>query len=292
MAAPEAGRSATGRHFIAATSHPLATKTAVALLAEGANAIDAAVGAAAVLGVVEPQATGIGGDVFMLIHRARDGRTLGLNASGRAPEAASVAALRDLGHNMMPMRGALSVTVPGAVDGWCAALAAAGTLSLAEALKPAIRIAREGHAVTPVVAHAWGCALETGMLSTRDAREAWTRDGRAPRAGERFRQRALADTLEALAAGGRDAFYRGAIGEKIASFVQAQGGLLTVQDLAAQRAEWVEPVGLKYRGYELLELPPNGQGLAALTRWESSSASIPVGTLPRHRKRCICSLRA
>jgi len=272
VAVPKAGRSATGRHFIAATSHPLATKSAVALLSEGANAIDAAVGAAAVLGVVEPQATGIGGDAFMLIHRARDGRTLGLNASGRAPAEASPAALRELGHDVMPMRGALSVTVPGAVDGWCAALAAAGTLSLAEALQPAIRVAREGHEVTPVVAREWGCALETGMLSSRDALEAWTLDGRAPRTGERFRQRHLAETLEALAAGGRDAFYQGAIAGKIAAFVQAQGGLLTVGDLAAQRAEWVEPISVGYRGYELLELPPNGQGLAAL---------IALGTLER-----------
>lgn len=268
MAAPRAPEAsappATGRHFMAATSSPLATDTAAALLREGANAVDAAVAAAAVLAVVEPQATGLGGDCFMLIHRAQEGRTLGLNASGRAGAGASAAGLKRLGHAFMPMRGPLAVTVPGAFDGWCAALDAAGSLPLADVLAPALRAARDGFEVTPVVAREWGMAIASGMLSGAEIREAWTLDGRAPRPGERFRQPALAATLEELAAGGREAFYEGRFAERLVAFLASRGGLLTREDVAAQRAEWVTPLRMRYRDVELLELPPNGQGLAAL----------------------------
>ncbi len=249
---------------MAATSSPRATEAAVAFLRDGANAVDAAVAAAAVLAVVEPQATGIGGDCFMLIHLAGEGRTLGLNASGRAGSAASSAELKRRGHAFMPMRGPLTVTVPGAVDGWCAALERAGSLPLGDLLAPAAQAAREGFETTPVVAREWEQAVESGMLAAPEIREEWTLDGRAPRAGERFRQPRLADTLDAIWAGGRAAFYEGEFARCLVDFLAAQGGLLTREDLAAQRAAWVEPIRVGYRGFQLLELPPNGQGLAAL----------------------------
>ncbi|MDP3940433.1 MAG: gamma-glutamyltransferase [Deltaproteobacteria bacterium] len=249
---------------MAATSSPRATEAAVAFLRDGANAVDAAVAAAAVLAVVEPQATGIGGDCFMLIHLAGEGRTLGLNASGRAGSAASVAELKRRGHAFMPLRGPLAITVPGALDGWCAALERAGSLPLDAVLAPAVRAAREGFEVTRVVAREWELAVECGMLAAPEIREAWTLDGHAPRAGERFRQPRLADTLDTIGAGGRAAFYEGEFAGRLVDFLAGQGGLLTREDLAAQRAEWVEPIRVGYRGFDVLELPPNGQGLAAL----------------------------
>ncbi len=255
---------AVGRRHMAATSHPLATLAARDVLREGGNAVDAAVSAAAVLGVVEPHATGIGGDCFALLYRARDRRFLGLNASGRSARGATADEVRRRGLDTIPLRGILPVTVPGAVDGWSELLEVAGTMHLARVLAPAIHIAREGYAVTPVVAREWAGAFEMGLLASRSAREAWAPAGRAPRAGERFSQPDLALALQHIAEGGRDAFYDGPLAKRIVAFSETEGGWLTREDFSSHRSEWVEPIWIDYRGPRLLELPPNGQGIAAL----------------------------
>jgi len=251
-----------GRGGMACTSQPLASFAAAEMLRGGGNAVDAAVCAAAVLGVVEPFMTGVGGDCFMLLWRADAQRLEGLNGSGRAPRAATPAALAACGHTTMPMHGMLSVTVPGAVDAWCAALERHGSRSLGEVLAAAIEYAEHGFAVSEIIAAQW--AFAAGLLQNDEGRRAFTLDGRAPRLGEVMRLPALARTLRLLAAGGRDAFYLGEPAAAIAACSQAHGGLLDAEDLAAHTSTWVEPIGVDYRGVGVVELPPNGQGLTAL----------------------------
>jgi gamma-glutamyltranspeptidase/glutathione hydrolase len=251
-----------GRRGMVCTSQPLASFAGAEILRGGGNAIDAAVAAVAVLGVVEPFMTGVGGDCFMLIWHAGEQRLYGLNGSGRAPRAATREALLARGHTQMPMLGMLSVTVPGAVDAWCRALERFGRRSLAEVLAPAIHYAEEGYAVSEIIAFQWGLAF--GLLDQAEARHSFSVDGRAPRLGERVRLPGLARSLRMLAAGGRDVMYRGELAEQIAACSRAYGGLLDADDLAAHRGDWVEPIGTDYRGYRVCELPPNGQGLTAL----------------------------
>ena len=251
-----------GRGGMACTSQPLATLAAVETLRAGGNAVDAAVCAAAMLGVVEPFMTGVGGDCFMLIWDARTEELHGLNGSGRAPRAATREALLERGHQRMPMHGMLAVTVPGAVDAWCAALARFGRRTLAEALAPAIAYATDGFAVSEIIAGQW--AFAAMMLQSDDGRRAFTIDGRPPRVGEVMRLPELAGTLRQLAAGGRDAFYGGELAAAIADCSRSHGGLLDEADLAAHTSTWVEPISTDYRGIEVCELPPNGQGLTAL----------------------------
>ena len=251
-----------GCNGMVCTSQPLASFAGAQLLRAGATAVDAAVAAAAVLGVVEPFMTGIGGDCFMLIWRADEQRLYGFNGSGRAPRAATQAALVERGHRHMPMFGMLAVTVPGAVDAWCSALERFGSRPLTDVLAPAIGYAEEGFALSEIIATQWGFAA--GLLDQPEARRAFTSDGRAPRLGERVRLPDLARSLRALAAGGRDEFYRGALAEQLVACSRAYGGLLDADDLATHRGEWVEPIAATYRGYDVFELPPNGQGLTAL----------------------------
>ena len=251
-----------GRAGMVCTSQPLASFAAAQLLQAGGTAVDAAVCAAAVLGVVEPFMTGIGGDCFMLIWRAADQRLYGLNGSGRAPRAATRQALLERGHAQMPMFGMLSVTVPGCVDAWCTALARFGNRSFADVLAPAIHYAEDGFAVSEIIGEQWG--LAAGLLQQPEAHRTFTIDGRAPRLGEIVRLPGLAHSLRALASGGRDAFYRGALAEHIVACSRAYGGLLESDDLAAHTSDWLDPIGTDYRGYEVCELPPNGQGLTAL----------------------------
>ena len=251
-----------GRAGMVCTSQPLASFAGAEILRGGGNAVDAAIAAAALLGVVEPFMTGIGGDCFMLIWSAAEQRLFGLNGSGRAPHAATAAALRERGHDQMPMLGMLSVTVPGAVDAWCEALERFGRRSLAEVLAPAIDYAESGFAVSEIIAMQWG--LAGALLEQAEARRTFSVDGRVPRLGEIVRLPGLARSLHALAAGGRAVFYRGELAEQIVACSRAYGGLLERDDLAAHRSEWVEPIGTDYRGYEVCELPPNGQGLTAL----------------------------
>jgi gamma-glutamyltranspeptidase/glutathione hydrolase len=253
-----------GRGAMVCTSQPLASGAALEVLRGGGNAVDAAVCAAAVLGVVEPFSTGIGGDCFMLIWHAKDRKLYGLNGSGRVPAALSLEVLRARGLSEMPVQGMLPVTVPGAVDAWCEALRRFGSRPLGAILEPAIRYARDGFAVSEVIAHQWDLIVRFGVLQHPDALRTFTLGGRAPRLGEVFRIPALAETLECLAAGGADAFYRGPIAERIVAFSQANGGMHRLDDFAAHCSAWVEPIATDYRGYRLYEIPPNGQGLTAL----------------------------
>jgi gamma-glutamyltranspeptidase/glutathione hydrolase len=244
------------------TSQPLASFAGAEVLRAGGNAVDAAVTAAAVLGVVEPYNTGIGGDCFMLIWSAAEQKLHGLNGSGRAPRRASLAALAAHGLDHMPMQGILPVTVPGALDAWQGALGRFGSRSLAAALEPAIAYAERGFPLSEIVAHEW--QLSFGLLQQAEARRTFGIDGRAPRAGEVVRFPELARTLGQVAAGGVDVFYRGELAAEIAGLSAAEGGWLERDDLARHESTWVEPIATDYRGYRVCELPPNGQGLTAL----------------------------
>ena len=251
-----------GRGGMVCTSQSLASFAGARMLRDGGNAVDAAVTAAAVLGVVEPFMTGLGGDCFMLIWHAAEQHLYGLNGSGCAPRTATREALVERGHTHMPMLGMLSVTVPGAVDAWCAALARFGSRTLADVLAPAIHYAAEGFAVSEIIAAQWGFAAT--LLEQPEARRTFTIGGHAPRLGETVRLPDLARSLRALAAGGRDVFYRGELAEQIIACSRAYGGLLEPDDLAAHTSDWVAPIATDYRGHRVCELPPNGQGLTAL----------------------------
>ncbi|MGQ9683026.1 MAG: gamma-glutamyltransferase [Anaerolineae bacterium] len=250
-------------HGMVATSQPLAVQAGLSVLQAGGNAVDAAVVATAVLGVVEPMSTGIGGDLFALVYDAQQGRVRALNASGRAPLAATRERMAALAGKRLPESGPLTVTVPGAVDGMAELLAAHGTLSLGEALAPAIGYAEEGFPVSELIGQAW--AQATDKLR-RDAAAASTFlvDGKAPRIGHRCRLPDLARTLAIIAQGGRDAFYHGPIAQALAKAVRDRGGLLDAQDLAMHKSTWEEPIEVSYRGHRVLECPPPGQGMIAL----------------------------
>ncbi len=249
-----------------ATSQPLASQAGLRALLQGGNAVDAAIAANAALNVVEPMSNGLGGDLFALIYWARDRRVYGLNASGRAPWAATLEALHKRGRdarNGMPMHGILPVTVPGEPAGWADLHARFGTLPWERVLAPAIAYAQDGYPVSEIIAGEWQGAAD---LLRRDAETArvYLPNGRAPRAGERFVNPDLAASLRALAADGPAAFYRGRIAEAIAAASARRKGLLTLEDLAAHTSTWVEPISTLYRGHRVYEIPPNGQGIAAL----------------------------
>ncbi len=249
-----------------ATSQPLAAEAGLQILRDGGNAVDAAVATAAALNVVEPQSTGVGGDMFMLCWSAREKKLFGLNGSGRAPRAAALARYREAGFATMPETGVFSVTVPGAVDGWCAALErlGGGKKSLVDLLQPAIHYAEKGFPVSPIIGGAWR-AQEGKLKRCEPSSRAYLPSGRAPRVGEIFRNPRLAATLRQIVKGGREAFYEGPVAREIVRHSREIGGLLELEDFAATRSTWVEPIRTSYRGHELCEIPPNGQGLAALT---------------------------
>ncbi len=247
-----------------ATSQPLAAQAGLQTLMDGGNAFDAAVVAAATLNVVEPMSTGIGGDCFALCYLGDTGEIKALNGSGRAPESLAIDAFQERGLGAVPTTGMLPVTVPGTVDGWATLLDAHGTLSLGEALGPAIRHAEEGFRVTRIIASQWA-GLVGKLKATPDAARHYLVDGeRAPRAGEIFRLPALARSLRQIAEGGRDVFYEGDIAEAIVQFSNQNGGYLSLSDLARHTSSWETPIYTDYRGYRVYECPPNGQGLAAL----------------------------
>ena len=247
-----------------ATSQPLATAAGLAVLQNGGNAIDAAVTAAAVLNVVEPHMTGMGGDLFALFWSARERRMVGLDASGRAGALMTREELVRRGHERMPGGGAEAITVPGALSGWAALLKEYGTLSLAEALQPAIRIAEEGFPVTPIIAEQWGEQAER-LARDEGAKATYLIDGtRAPNAGEWFQNADIASSFRAIAEHGAEVVYGGDLGRRVVEGVQELGGFLTLTDLADHEPEWVDPISVDYRGYRVWELPPAGQGIAAL----------------------------
>ena len=248
----------------AASSHPLATLAALDTLKRGGNAIDAAVTASAVLAVVEPQSTGIGGDCFVLYARGGGGNIVGLNGSGRAPAAATSEWYVEQGFNHIPP--ALNphcVTVPGAIDAWDRLLREHGTWSFAEVLAPAIDYAANGFAVAPRVAHDWARSVD--KLSFDETTKAiYLPGGTPPQVGDIHKQKKLAATLQVIADGGRDAFYNGNVAQDMVDYLRGLGGLHTLDDFAAHEATYVEPISTTYRGHDVLQIPPNGQGITVL----------------------------
>lgn len=251
-------------HGMVGASQPLAAQAGLRILLAGGNAADAAVATAAVLGVVEPMSTGIGGDAFALIYDAKTKQVEALNGSGRSPAALSLDALRERDLDAIPSTGMLSVTVPGTVDAWAELLRRHGTMSLAEVLQPAITYAREGFPVSELIGRAW--FYETPRLRDHpDTVQTYLVDGqRAPHPGEVFRQANLARSLQLIADEGRDAFYCGSIAEAIVRISDQYGGLFSLQDFASHTSSWETPISVDYRGYTVYECPPNGQGLTAL----------------------------
>jgi gamma-glutamyltranspeptidase/glutathione hydrolase len=261
---PSRRSNVIARLGMVATSQPLAAQAGLSVLAEGGNAVDAAIATAATLCVVEPCSTGIGGDAFALIWSAADRQLYGLNASGPAPRSMSAEWLRDQGHESMPQLGGLSVTVPGALRGWEMALSRFGTWSLDRLLSQAIDYAQQGFPVSQRIARSWR-ASEAKMSRQEASRRVWLPAGRAPEPGQLFRNPAFAATLRTLAANGADVFYQGDIAGQIVEAVRADGGALDEADLAAYQAEWVTPLSIPYhQGTTFHEIPPNGQGLTAL----------------------------
>ncbi len=258
------------RHGMAATSHPLATQIALDVLKAGGSAVDAAIAANAALGLMEPTGNGIGGDLFAIVWDAETKKLHGLNASGRSPlgldRPALMAELEKLNRTTIPPLGLLPVSVPGAVDGWFELHARFGKLPMADVLAPAIRYARDGFPVTETIAYLWERSVRTAQADPLPGAfpATFAPSGRAPQKGEIFRNPDLATTYELLATGGRDAYYKGPIAGKIDAFMRTHGGYLRKVDFEKHTSTWVDPVSVNYRGYEVFEMPPNGQGIAAL----------------------------
>ena len=251
------------RHGIVATSQTLASQAGAQVLARGGSALDAAIAANAALAVVEPMMNGLGGDLFVIYREAKTGKLTGLNASGPAPRALTIEFLASKGIRSMPQQGIHSVSVPGAVDGWEMLHKRFGRLPWREIFQPAIWHARNGFPVTEIIQDAWR-ANEAKLAADPVARDVYLRGGKAPAVGELFRSPGLASALELIAEEGAAAFYRGPVAKAILKTSQRLGGALTAADLAEYRSEWVEPIATTYRGWKVYELPPNGQGIAAL----------------------------
>lgn len=244
---------------IVATSHPVAAQVGLDILKAGGNAIDAAIATSAAMGLMEPMSCGIGGDLFAIVWDAKTKTLHGLNASGAAPLAASIQYFKDKGLDEIPEKGPLSWSVPGCVDGWDALQKKFGTKPLAELLAPSIRYAKDGVVVPEVIGGYWRNADRIAEL-----RAVYAPGGRSPRVGELFKNPALAKTYQLIADGGRDAYYKGPIAESLVAYSKKHGGLFSLEDFARHTSEWVQPVTTNYRGYDVWELPPPGQGIAAL----------------------------
>ena len=250
-------------HGMVAASQPLAAQVGIDILKAGGNAIDAAVAVNAMLGLVEPHMNGVGGDLFALVWDAETERLYGLNGTGRAPYEINRETLVRQGYERMPGNGPLTWTVPGAVDAWQELLERFGTMELGDVLAPAIAYARDGFPVSEIIQGQWaGAAL--ALAEWPDSAATYLPAGRPPRVGEVFRNPRLAATYEAVARGGRDAFYRGDIARRIVAFSEANGGYFTMADFEDHTSAWVEPVSTSYRGYDVWEVPPNSSGILAL----------------------------
>ncbi|WP_349305584.1 gamma-glutamyltransferase family protein [Bacillus sp. FJAT-49736] len=264
---PSTRNTVFAKNGMVATSQPLAAQAGIEILKNGGNAIDAAIATAAALTVVEPTSNGIGSDCFALVWT--EGKLHGLNASGPSPKSISIEALRERGYEKMPVHGVVPVTVPGTPSGWAELSKKFGRLSLKEVLEPAIRYAEEGYPLTPILGKYWKSAYRIYKQNMtgeefRSWFETFAPDGRAPEIGEIWRSPGHASTLREIAETDAESFYRGPLAEKIADYVQEHNGFLSKEDLADYRAEWVEPISTYYRGYDVWEIPPNGQGLVAL----------------------------
>jgi gamma-glutamyltranspeptidase/glutathione hydrolase len=251
------------RYGIVATEHPLASQIGAQILAKGGNAVDAAVAANAATGLMAPMANGIGGDLFAIVYEAKSGKLYGLNASGWSPKALTLDVVKRPGVTNMPQSGIHSVTVPGCVAGWDALVQRFGRKKLRELLAPTIRHAEEGFPVTEIFSGYW-VASEKRLRTNAAAAKLFLRNDRAPRPGEIFRNPDLARSLRQIASRGRKGFYEGEIAKRIIACSQAHGGTMTAEDLAKFSPEWVEPISTTYHGWTVYELPPNGQGIAAL----------------------------
>jgi gamma-glutamyltranspeptidase/glutathione hydrolase len=261
---PRVGRSVVSTKLgIVAANHPLAAAAGVDMLHRGGNAIDAAIAANAMMGLVEPASNGIGGDLFVLYNQAKTGKTVGLNASGWAPAGLSANLLRERGLEEMPPTGIHTVTVPGAVAGWAALRERFGRLSLVELLAPTIHYAEEGFPVTEVVAQGWTNCAER-LFTHRNTANTYLHNGRPPQTGEIFRNPDLAASLRRIADSGRDGFYRGATAQAILRISAELGGTMIAEDVERFEPEWVDPISTTYRGWTIQEIPPNSTGIAAL----------------------------
>lgn len=258
----KAGRSVTvAKNGIVATSHPLAAQVGLDVLKKGGNAVDAAIATSAAMGLMEPMSCGIGGDLFAIVWDAKTQKLHGLNANGAAPLKATRAYFAEKKLDEIPDRGPLSWSVPGCVDGWDALRGKFGTMSFKDLLAPSIGYAEEGVPVPEVIGGYWRGAEGN---SDEDFRSVFLRGGKAPRLGELFKNPALGKTYQMIADGGRDAFYKGEIAKRLVAFSDKKGGLFSAEDLTRHTSEWVEPVKTTYRGYDVWELPPPGQGIAVL----------------------------
>lgn len=256
------------RNGMVCTSHPLASQIGLDVLKAGGNAVDAAIAANAALGLMEPTGCGMGGDLFAIVYEAKTGRLHGLNASGRSPLGLSLegmkAELAKLGTKTIPPQGMLPLSVPGCVDGWFELHGKLGKLPMRDLLAPTIRYAEEGHPVSELIAYYWGRSVPVLSKQPGGFKDTFTIGGRAPNKGELFKNPDLAKTLRLLGEKGRDAFYKGEIADQIDAFMKANGGWLRKVDFEKHTSTWVDPVSTNYRGVEVFELPPNGQGIAAL----------------------------
>jgi gamma-glutamyltranspeptidase/glutathione hydrolase len=251
------------QHGMACTSQPLATQVALDILKSGGNAIDAAIAANAVLGLMEPTGNGIGGDIFAIVWDAKTRKLYGLNGSGRSPYELKLQYFKENGYKKIPALGALSVSAPGCVDGWFELNKKFGKKPMSEILAPAIKYAREGFPVSEVIAYYWQ-SNSRALQKYPGFAEIYMPGGKAPAKGEIFKNPYLANTLEKIGKEGRDVFYRGEMAEKMVKYLRENGGFFTMKDFEDHHSEWVEPVSTNYRGYDVWELPPNGQGIATL----------------------------
>ncbi|MCK4921210.1 MAG: gamma-glutamyltransferase [Bacteroidales bacterium] len=251
------------QHGMAATSQPLATQVALDILKAGGNAIDAAIAANAMLGLVEPTGNGLGGDLFAIIWDAKEEKLWGLNASGRSPKSLTLEYFLENDYKSIPALGPLPVSVPGCVDGWFEMHDKLGTMSMEKILAPTIKYAREGFPVSELIAYYMGRSAYS-LQKYPGFKETYMPNGKMPAKGEIFKNPDLANTLELIAKKGRDEFYKGSIAKTIDKYIKEQGGFLSYDDMASHKSEWVEPLSTNYRGYDVWELPPNGQGIAAL----------------------------
>lgn len=248
---------------MACTSQPLATQVALEILKSGGNAVDAAIAANATLGLMEPTGCGIGGDIFVIIWDAKTKKLYGLNGSGRSPKSLTLDYLKQNTNGKIPAYGPLPVSVPGCVDGWFTIHKKFGSMDMKEILKPAIRYARKGFPVSELIAYYMNRSAER-LKKYPGFAQTYMQNERMPQKGEIFKNPYLANTYEKIANGGRDVFYKGDIAKTIAQYIKKQGGFLSYEDLASHKSEWVDPISVNYRGYMVWELPPNGQGTAAL----------------------------
>ena len=264
VAPGKVGRSAIiAQHGVVATSQPLAAQIGLDVLKKGGNAIDAAIAANAAIGLVEPMSCGIGGDLFAIIWDAKTQKLYGLDASGRAPFKANRQFFADRNHVDIPTTGPLSWSVPGCVDGWAAMHQRFGSVPLEQLLEPSIRYAEGGFPVSEVIAGSWASSA-TGLASHPDSAKTYLIDGKAPEVGQLFKNPYLGKTYREIAKNGRDAFYKGRIAQEIVAFSDKNGGLFSLKDFEAHKPNWIDPVSTTYRGHQVWQMPPPGQGIAVL----------------------------